>query len=138
MLNLLVFLFQRTSPWESILASGMLMTGPPEEDWWKLIGPKHPLQHTTAISKPLSSHSSLPFQILVLNMRQMSLILIAEEDWDGFRSTSWSITTAVISSDSHKVFLLNVDAEGSKRWREWPLSDWIWIVYVKYAMFIMS
>lgn len=109
MLNLLVFLFQRTSPWESILACGMLMTGPQEVDWWKLIGPKHPLQHTTVTSKSLSSHPGLPFQILVLSGTQTRLMLMAEGDWDGSRSTSWFITIAMISSDSHKAFLLSVD-----------------------------
>ena len=121
-----MFLSQRTSPWESILASGMLMTGPQEVAWWKLIGPRHPSQPTTATSKPLSSPLLLPTPSLMLQCRATALMLMAGEDWDGFRSTSWSITTAMISNDSHKAFLLSVDDQGSERC--------IWMVFVQYIL----
>jgi hypothetical protein len=43
------------------------------------------------------------------------LMLMVEEDWDGFKSTSWFITTAMILSDSHKVFPLSAGVQGSER-----------------------
>jgi len=109
MLNLLVFVSQRTNRWEYIQVSGTLMIGLQEVVWWKLIGPKHPLQLTTAISKLLKSPLSLPLPSLILHCRATSLMLMVEQDWDGFRSISWYIITAKIFSDFHKVFLLSVE-----------------------------
>lgn len=130
----MAFLSQRTNPWGSTRACGMPMTGPQEEGWWRPIGPRLLSQLTTETSRPLSSLQS---RSLMQNGRAaMSLMLMEEEDSDGFRSTSWSIITAMTWSDSLKAFLSSVGVRGSKRCRKFRvLCWWVWMnetVSVKY------
>ncbi|XP_004502259.2 LOW QUALITY PROTEIN: xyloglucan endotransglucosylase/hydrolase 2 [Cicer arietinum] len=72
--------FPKNQAMRSIQVFGMQMIGPQEVVWSKLIGPKHPLQLTTAISKPLNYPLYLPIPSLILHYKAMSLMLMVEED----------------------------------------------------------
>ena len=112
---------QRTSPWGYTQASGTRMTGPQEEGWWKLTGPRHPSQHTTGTSEP----TPRPPQVhsLTVPSRPKNSIPTAEEGWDGFRRTSWFTTTALISNAFLKVSLLSVSAQGL-------ISRTVWVEFI--------